>query len=202
MSQPLSIESLRAPSPERSAFIDTISEALDECMERDIQTLLVFMGYARVHPNGVQDPPQLSRKADFPVSGADPGQIVDHIVSTYADRAPGEGFVGRIQVRLEGVDGEHTQTLGVYERYVQIGDVNYQRGHGDEYARGGHLPPSCGASPTTVGGCPPISDPTPGVTGAPLTRDLQRSDQILGWMRCPKSSKGCSSRSGRLTSAD
>ena len=142
MSQPLDIQALRNPSPERQAFIDTVGEALDAALERDVQTIQAVLWYARVHPNGVQEQSQQARRMDFPVDGSDPTHIVDHVVGSFVDRSPGDGFVGRIRVTLEDGGGEVPEPLGSFERFVQIGDLNHQMGH-DPHDPYGHnqLPP-------------------------------------------------------------
>ena len=158
MPQPLDIQALRNPSPDQQAFVETIGEALDTALENDVQVLQAILWYARVHPNGTQERPEQARKMDFPVDGSDPEKIVDHIVGSYVDRSPGDGFVGRLRIVLQDGGADQAEPLGSFERFVQIGETNHQMGrenhdpygnHHDPYGNQ-HLPP-----PSGMGGYPP-----------------------------------------------
>lgn len=147
MTQPIDIQALRDPSPHQQVLVETIGEALDAALENDVQVLLATLTYARVHPGGQQGPEELARRMEFPVDGSDPARIAEHVISSYMDRSPGEGFIGRIKIHLSDGGGEFQATLGTFERFVQIGDTNHQTQH-DPYGHDpyGRLPPP-GAPP-------------------------------------------------------
>ena len=136
MTQPIDIQALRNPSPDRQALLDTLAEALDEAVSKDITSIRVFLYYAAVQPNGMMDRRQQSRRPEFPVGSSDPDQIADQIVSSYVDRAPGDGFVGKIIIVIEDSAAPGSPPLGTFERLVQIGDINLQLPGGEEYGGG------------------------------------------------------------------
>jgi len=139
MSQPLDIQALRTPSPERDALLEALGEALDTAIEKDLQTLRAVLWYAHVHTNGVQGELQQSGRPEFPAEGASVEQLAETLISSYIDRAPGDGFIGRIRMVIEGVGGEDGEPpLAPFERLVQIGEPNHQSAYGDH---GGFLPP-------------------------------------------------------------
>ena len=156
MPQPIDIQALRTPSPDRQAFLETIGEALDTALENDVQTIQAVLWYARVHHNGTQERSEQTRRMDFPVDGSDAGQIADHILQSYVDRAPGDGFVGRIKIVFHDGGDTTDQPFGSFARFVQIGETNHQTGHDphDPYANH-HLPPP------GMGGYPPSSPYAP-----------------------------------------
>jgi len=136
MTQPIDIQALRNPSPDRQALLDTLAEALDEAVSKDIGSIRTLLYYAAVQPNGMMDRRQQSRRPEFPVDSADPDQIADQIVSSYVDRAPGDGFMGKIIIVIEDAAAPGSPPLGTFERLIQIGDLNLQLPGGEEYGGG------------------------------------------------------------------
>ncbi len=129
---------LQTPSPDRQALLEVIREALDAALEQDHRQIQAVLTYAQVQPTGTMDRPTVSRQISLPSSGADPEQAADLILDSFLNRAPGEGFQGKIRVEFLAEDEEGTYALGAYERLVQIGEPNHQLpGAGF----GGHLPP-------------------------------------------------------------
>ncbi len=160
-------DALQTPSPDRQALLEVIREALDAALEQDHQQLQAVLTYARVQPNGITDRPTVSRQLSLPTDSADPNQVADAILDSFLNRAPGEGFQGQIRVEFFAESHEENYALGVYERLVQIGNVNHQMP-----GMGGHLPHHGGQGQLPPPHFPPPSMPQGGGYGYGMNHEV------------------------------
>ena len=163
----IELESLLEDTPDGQALREVIQEALDQAAELDLDQINVVLRYARINQGGREDRLREARSMSVP-SNSDAGQVAREIVQTFVTRAPGNGFVGRIEIVM--LDPQEAGTpLGTLERFVTIGEDPQGESAGYDPRMAGGYDPGGGYGQDPTGGWPPgigpYGPPAPGPMG-------------------------------------
>jgi len=157
----IALESLVEETPDGQALREVLQDALDQAIELDLDSINIVLHYARINQGGREDRLREARSMAVPAN-SDAAQVAREIIQTFTTRAPGNGFVGRIELVI--LDPQEAGTpLGTFERFVTIGEdpaeQGYDPGYGQQQPGGGYGHDPYGGYPPGIG---PYGPPAPG----------------------------------------